>query len=179
MFRVLIHVSLSSADIVIHNNRVLLNKPCRLLSRSEPYDHRAARVCIAVVWRVTGVCTVLFYMCILSITWSMQIQTRSIIHLLLYTIQFIFLSSHVSLHSTLSALPLLLSRRIFAVSIACPCSQSDRATTASPALLPGRFVVRRRSHSNGHHNVGLPYVIIILSLGLIEKGICFVTWLLQ
>ena len=81
-------------------------------------------------------------------------QTRtSIIHLLFYTTQFIFLSSHASLHSTLSALSLLSHSpcRIFAVSVACPCSQSARATTASPAPLPGRVVVGHRSHSSDHH----------------------------
>jgi len=67
----------------------------------------------------------------------MMMQTRtSIIHLLFYTIQFVFLSSHASPHSTLSALPLTSPLcRIFAVSVACPCSQSARATTASPAPL--------------------------------------------
>ena len=93
-------------------------------------------------------------LCILSVTWPMMIQTRtSIIHLLLYTLQFIFLSSHASLHSTLSARSLSSLCRIFAVSVACPCSQSARATTASSAPRPGRVVVGRRSHSSDHHRV--------------------------
>ena len=42
--------------------------------------------------------------------------------------------------------------RIFAVPVACPCSQSARATTASPAPFPERVVVGRRSRSSDHHS---------------------------
>jgi len=63
--------------------------------------------------------------------------------------------SLASPHSTLSARSLcLLSAAFFGgLRIACPCSQSARATTASPAPLPGRVVVGRRSHSSDHHKV--------------------------
>jgi len=66
------------------------------------HDHPArvhyCRVTMTRIWTV---------LCILSVTWPVMIQTRtSNIHLLLYTVQFIFLSSHTSLHSTLSALSL-------------------------------------------------------------------------
>ena len=64
--------------------------------------------------RSSGVCALL--LCILSVTWPMMMQTRiSIIHLLFYTIQFIFFSSHASLHSytpprSLFSLPAAFSR---------------------------------------------------------------------
>ena len=83
----------------------------------------------------------------------MMMQTRtSIIHLLFYTIQFIFSPlMHLYTATLRRALSLLSLSRIFAVSVACPCSQSAWATTASPAPLPGRVVVGRRSHSSDHH----------------------------
>ena len=69
----------------------------KFLIRHHDHPARVHYWCVT----VTGIWTVL---CILSVTWPMMMQTRtSIIRLLLYTLQFIFLSSHASLHSTLSA----------------------------------------------------------------------------
>jgi len=101
--------------------------------------------------RSSGVCALL--LCILSVTWPMMMQTRtSLIPLLFYTIQFIFSPlMHLYTATLRRPLSLLSLCRIFAVSVACPCSQSAWATTASPAPLPGRVVVGRRSHSSDHH----------------------------
>jgi len=77
-----------------------------------------------------------------------------------YTFIILHYTVHISLFACISttlhaqrALSLLSHSpcRIFAVSVACPCSQSARATTASPAPLPGRVVVGHRSHSSDHH----------------------------
>ena len=70
----------------------------------------------------------------------------------------LFISVHLSLVMHLYTprsvrAPSLLSplSSLLAVSVACPCSQSARAMTTSPAPLPGRVVVGRRSHSSDHH----------------------------
>ena len=85
----------------------------------------------------------------------MMIQTSTfIIHC---TKHILFFSYYSTSHSPLSlslSLSSSLSRRIFAVSIVCPGSQSARATAASPAPLPRRVVVGRCSHSNDHHRAG-------------------------
>ena len=97
------------------------------------------RVCITAVYTVSNVAD--------DDANSYIYYTFIILH---YTVN--IFSSHASLHSyTPRALSLLSPCRIFAVSVACPCSQSAWATTASPAPLPGRVVVGRRSHSSDHH----------------------------
>ena len=76
-----------------------------------------------------------------------------------------FISVHLSLLMHLYTprsvrAPSLLSplSSLLAVSVACPCSQSALATTASPAPLPGRVVVGRWSHSSDHHSIIIGHV---------------------
>ena len=105
MFRVLIHVSLSSADIVINNGRVLLNKPCTITFRTEPSSRSSggARVhCCCVTGDRSLYCTVLRVHIVDNVV---DADTNTIY----YTFIIIRYTVHISLFSCISPLHTLRS----------------------------------------------------------------------
>jgi len=107
------------------------------------------RVCITAVYTVSNVAD--------DDANSYIYYTFIILH---YTVHIFLLSCISTQLPSARALSLLPLCRIFAVSVACPCSQSAWATTASPAPLPGRVVVGRRSHSSDHHIISYQKFIV-------------------